>query len=299
MTPVWHDLPEREIGPAGRGRSGRFGGAMFWPASMAMRLLWITVALWAVSVLLYSLPGTRAAALFVFDTFALVPGLWRAWAPFVPLWQIVSYGFLHAVSSPTHILFNMLGLYFFGRMVEDAIGPRRFLWMWLAAIAVGGFVQLSVHLLSAVSVPTIGASGAVIAMVCAAAVLQPNATVIFFVFPLKLRTFALLYVGLDLFQLLQGGGQTAYVVHLSGALFGFLAARMGWMWLDMGDVWRRRKVERQAAAAESDEARLDALLAQINAQGLGSLSTGDREFLKRMSAGRGAGGAHAKRQHGP
>ncbi len=285
MSPVWHDLPERETGGFG-GRKFGSGAGSWWPSAMSMRLLWITTAVWVVTVLLFSFNATRPAVLRILELFGLQPSVWRLWAPLVPLWQLVTYGFLHSVNSPGHILFNMLGLYFFGRMVEDAIGPRRFLWMWLAALAAGGLAQLSVSLATGNDIPTVGASGAVIAMVCAAAVLQPNATVIFFVFPLKLRTFALLYVGLDLFQLLQGGGRTAYIVHLMGALFGFLAARLGWMWFDPARALDQRRHQKRASARQEDEARLDQLLAQINAKGLGSLSAADREFLTRMSASR-------------
>jgi membrane associated rhomboid family serine protease len=175
-------------------------------------------------------------------------------------------------------------------MVEEAVGARRFLYLWLAAIAVGGAAQLGWSFALGERFPTIGASGAVMAVVCAAAVLQPHTTVIFFVFPLKLRTFALLYVGLDLFQLLQGQGGTAYVVHLSGAALGFLAARRGWMWSDPLARMRERRQARtqrvRTAERERDEARLDRLLAQINEGGLASLSEADREFLRRVSATR-------------
>src|SRR6185436_14307307 len=43
------------------------------------------------------------------------------------VWQLVTFQFLHSAPMPFHVLFNCLGIYFFGRRVEEILGSRRFL----------------------------------------------------------------------------------------------------------------------------------------------------------------------------
>lgn len=225
---------------------------------------------------------------FLEDAFALNPLQWRAGFPLVPLWQLVSYGFLH--SGPSHLLYNLLFLYFMGTMLEQELGSRRFLVFYLVAIALAGACQLGLGLALGQVAPIVGASGGVLALVFAMATLHPNMRVIFIIVPLTLRTLALIYGALELFgALMQVKGEASNVAsfaHLTGALFGYLAVRAGWIWRDplaeVGD-WRARRAE---ARAVSDEERLDTLLTKINREGIHALSTGERAFLKRVSSER-------------
>ncbi len=222
--------------------------------------------------------------------FGMSPSIWRDWFPLEPVWQVVTYGFLHDI-EPMHVLFNMLGLYFFGTMVESTIGGRRFLVHFLAAVAVGGVVFLVAALFSGSVAPVVGASGGVLAMIVAAAVFRPNGMVIMIMFPIPLKYLAGGLVVLDAIHLLLQAADgttsgTAYTVHLAGAAYGFLAVRRGFVWRDPVAKLQAR----QAIAAEerrvSDEQRMDALLAKIHKEGLGALSRKEREFLKRASSKR-------------
>src|SRR2546423_2115739 len=58
------------------------------------------------------------------------------------LWQLVTFQFLHEAPMPFHLLFNCLGLYFFGRAVEDALGRGGFLLLYFLSGTLGGLVQL-------------------------------------------------------------------------------------------------------------------------------------------------------------
>ncbi len=49
-------------------------------------------------------------------------GMWWTHAPYAPVWQLLTYGFIHDLGGFGHIVFNMLTLYFFGSMVERALG---------------------------------------------------------------------------------------------------------------------------------------------------------------------------------
>lgn len=284
MRREWGDPP---------GEGGRTGLAFPRPTDATRALLWANaIAFGVLFLVLRFLPDVGED---LYGLFALVPSLWWDWAPFVPLWQLLSYGFLHSPSDPFHILYNLLALYFFGTMVEGIVGARRFLWTYLAALVLGGLAQLSRGFLdlsrgleqSDALVPTLGASGGVMCIIVAAAVMQPHARVIFILFPLKLRTLALILVGLDVFRMLSPGGSgVAWLVHLTGAAYGFLAVRRRWIWHDPLGAWRSRSNARAELKRSVDEQKLERLLERIHTEGMGSLSRREKSFLKRVSKSR-------------
>jgi membrane associated rhomboid family serine protease len=248
------------------------------------RLLWINGIIFLVMFLLMRWNVDEV----VRQLFSLNPQGWIDWFPLLPLWQVVTYGFLHDISSPFHLLYNLLALYFFGTMLEGIVGGRRFLLSYLAAIAVGGVLQLTSSLIFALQTGnpawrTLGASGGVLFIIVACATMRPNTRVIFILFPLKLRTLALILVGIDVFGLLSMNPGTAYLVHLSGAAFGFLAIKLRWIWSDPIQALADRREVKQHANAAADAARLDDLLKRIHKDGIHSLSKRDKDFLKRQS----------------
>lgn len=288
MRRSWQDSPDSDFEP-----QPQLSLPSMAPVTKA--LLWINGGIFLAFLLLGLASGEMRDALY--QILWLDPGRWVQWFPLAPLWQLVTYGFLHSEHDPFHILFNLLGIYFFGTMLERIIGSRRFLVLYLAAIVLGGVAQLTVELTSSRGIydagqgtlidtyaRTVGASGGVLAIVVAAAVLRPNTRVIFVIFPMTLKVLALIFVGLDLYRFLFGGaGGTAVVVHLAGAAWGFCAVRFGWVWFDPFE-WRRvRTVRRVREKQQSDQERLDQLLKQIHDHGMNTLSRGDREFLRRVS----------------
>jgi len=271
---TWQDPPEYRHGP--QVSLPRVSG-------VAKRLLWINGGIFLVFLLLRS---WEPAQVLYYDWLALNPLAWAELFPFVPVWQLLSYGFLHSLQEPYHLLFNLLGLYFFGSMLETIVGGRRFLSFYLAAIGLGGVTQLAAGLITSSAVPTLGASGGVLAAIVACAVLRPMTQVIFILFPMRLRTLALILVGLDLFGLASGQMGTAYLVHLSGAALGFAAARLGWIWVDPTEAWTARREQAARRREVTDSERLDRILQQIHREGINSLSRADREFLRRVSSRR-------------
>jgi membrane associated rhomboid family serine protease len=146
--------------------------------------------------------------------------------------------FMHA--SWEHIGFNMLFLWIFGNNIEDALGRVRFL-LWyvaggLAATALQTFVTLDFGGVRDASVPNIGASGAISAVLGAYFLLLPRASVLtaifigfFFIFR---EIPAILFLGIWIaFQALDGtlslttpaaGGGVAFFAHIGGFVFGVL-----------------------------------------------------------------------------
>ena len=146
--------------------------------------------------------------------------------------------FMHG--SWVHILGNMLFLWIFGNNVEDALGHVRFLLFYIAGglVATVGqtFVTLHYAGAAAASIPNLGASGAIAAVLGAYIVLLPHASVLTFVFFFLVPIRAFLFLGIwFLLQLWEGGfsvthpsagGGVAFFAHVVGFIFGLLAVRL-------------------------------------------------------------------------
>jgi rhomboid family protein len=147
--------------------------------------------------------------------------------------------FMHG--SWEHILGNMLFLWIFGNNVEDALGPVRFLFWYLAAgvvaAATQAFVTLHFGTVSDASVPNIGASGAIAAVLGAYFVLLPRARVLTLILFFIFREIpAVWFLGIwALLQIWQGGaglthpdqtGGVAVFAHIGGFAFGVLTVRL-------------------------------------------------------------------------
>lgn len=277
---AWQEPPEPRGGGSGFG-SGMPQLSMPSLTPVTKKLLIANFAIWIFTWLLsMTVPGFGRGLL---EFFALSPDAWRRWFPVVPVWELVTYGFMHSVDDPMHILFNSLMLYFFGTMLEGIVGSRRFLTTYLVAMVVGGLGQVIWGLAYGHAEITVGASGAVLGALVACAVLQPKTPVIFIIVFTPLWVLASILVGIDLFFFVSGGGRTAYLVHLLGAAYGFVAARRGWIYKDPLEIWERRRAVKQEDRQRSDEERLDSLLERIHKEGIHSLSAREREFLKRVS----------------
>ena len=148
----------------------------------------------------------------------------------------ISAMFLHG--SWDHILGNMLFLAIFGKNVEDAFGPVRYLVFYFAGGFVAFITQTAMTLLFGTvqnaRVPELGASGAIAAVLGAYAVLYPRSQVRTFIFPIFLiRIPAWVFLGLwFLYQLIEAnfglfnaqanGGGVAFFAHVGGFIFGAL-----------------------------------------------------------------------------
>ena len=286
MQASWQDPPEYRD-PGG-------GGPQIAMPGLTPVVRWLLIAnavVFAVTLVVFLIfPSTwNVPGGFVPDTLGIQPALWRDWFPFVPVWQLLTWGFLHSVTSPGHILFNMLGLYFFGTMLEGILGGRRLMALWLTALVFSGLATLAVGLAAGSSIPTLGASGAVLAVIVAAATLRPNSRVIFILFPMTLRTLALILVGVDAFYMLleiggQGGGSNvAHLAHLSGAAWGFLLVKRGWIWRDPAQAVEGWREDRRVRREEESKEDVDRILEKIHREGISSLSSSEKSKLKRAS----------------
>jgi len=161
----------------------------------------------------------------------------------VEFWRLIGFQFLHA--NLTHILFNMIGLYFFGPMVERYLGSKRYLAFYLLCgifgallyclLNIGGIAVESMTggrsvpglLFNDKYTPLVGASAGVFGVLMAGAYLAPRAMVLLFFFlPMQLKTLAYALVVIA-FVTVVFGGQNAggEAGHLGGAIAGFYFIR--------------------------------------------------------------------------
>ena len=221
-------------------------------------------------------------------------------------WTFLTYMFVHA--GLLHLLGNMLMLYVFGSAVEHRLGGRVFILYYLYC-GIGAAV-LSLALAGLMpTAPIVGASGAVLGVGVAFALLWPDAELLVFPLPMpvKARTFILVLVGLDVvFSQLTPNDGVAHLAHVGGAGFGYLFFRLQ-------ALSRRsphpppRTVERvvmvQSGAAEPSQhrtppapirprrradadpvaAEVDRVLDKISEQGMNSLTAAERRFLDEVS----------------
>ena len=142
------------------------------------------------------------------------------------VWRMVTCMFLHA--NFWHIFFNMWMLFMFGKLLESRIGTPSFLLLYFISGIVGSVLYVLVNWTSPIG--CIGASGAVVGLSIGTAMFYPNLQImlLFPPVPMKMKTFAIVFVLLELFleysKVGQGSffGNIAHVAHLGGALGGYL-----------------------------------------------------------------------------
>jgi membrane associated rhomboid family serine protease len=138
-------------------------------------------------------------------------------------WQPLTYMFAHA--GITHILFNMLGVFFFGTQVEARLGSYEFLLFYGVSGLLAGLFSLGFYWITGnVGVILLGASGAVFAVLLAFATLFPDAVIFLFgIIPIRAPILVIGYTFIELFSQVGGGrGNVAHFTHLAGFFFAFL-----------------------------------------------------------------------------
>ncbi len=139
------------------------------------------------------------------------------------LWQFVTYMFAHGGIS--HLVFNMLGLFFFGSQVERYMGTKEFVLFYLVTGTLAGFFSFLVYWFTgAYFILLLGASGAVFAVQLAYATFFPNSIVyVWGIFPLRAPVLVLGFTAIELFSSIFGSRSgVAHLTHLAGFAFAWL-----------------------------------------------------------------------------
>ncbi len=170
-----------------------------------------------------------AANILIFAVSYLIPTLtaYMALNPAAVLsgyiWQPLTYMFAHADIS--HLLVNMLGLFFFGTQVERSMGSKEFLLFYFATGLLAGLVSFGIYVATgAWYTMLLGASGAVFAVLLAFAVVNPEALIYLYgIIPIRAPVMVLGYAGIEIAsQLFSFRSSVAHLTHLAGFLWAWL-----------------------------------------------------------------------------
>jgi membrane associated rhomboid family serine protease len=144
-------------------------------------------------------------------------------------WTIISHMFYH--EGFFHILFNMLMLFWYGRIFQEFLGNRRFQAIYLLGGIFGGLIFVLAYNIFPVFdnvsnvAKAFGASASVLAVIVATATYLPNYTIgLMFIGPVRLKYIAMVLVLLDVI-FIPDGNPGGHIGHLGGALTGFLYAK--------------------------------------------------------------------------
>ena len=221
------------------------------------------------------------------------------WLEFIPSrallrpWTFVTYMFAHDPSSVTHILFNMLVLYFFGPRVEERLGSTHFIRLYLFSGIVGAILSIFFAPMGFI----VGASGAIFGVQLAFAKYWPRERIyIWGVLPVEAWLLVLAYTVYSLWSGFGGrGGNVAHFAHLGG----FLGAWLYLLWMERRSPSRawKAKLEKPAKKVEIgnwqridtksihevNRAEVDRILDKISAKGVESLTPQERTFLSHFA----------------
>ena len=212
-------------------------------------------------------------------------------------WSIVTYFFLHM--NFMHILWNMLFLYWFGKIIHENIGNNAVISLYIIGGIIGGLSYMALFNIipyydNRVSESLmLGASAGVFSVVVGSATLLPNYTFyLLFLGPVRIKYIALFYVLLSFFDV-TGSNAGGEIAHLGGALMGYLYIRqlqngvnMGKGIIDILNVFNKNKKEVISKEEEKNEIKkdiskdeIDKILDKISDSGYKSLSNNEKEKL--------------------
>jgi membrane associated rhomboid family serine protease len=237
-----------------------------------------------------------------------IPGQWQ-WFIRKP-WTLITYFFTH--EGILHILFNMLGLYWFGRIIHEFLGNRRVINLYI----LGGLAGAFFYLLFYNTIPyfkeqaefyfqsehqplsMLGASASVFAIAVAAATLVPEYRFhLLFIGPVKIVYIVAIYL-VGSWLGIKGENAGGNLSHLGGALLGFIYIRQLQRGTDLGKpvnvisnwinnfgkpklkVYSNKNKEMKSQVSQKD---IDAILDKINRSGYESLSKEEKEKLFKAS----------------
>lgn len=231
------------------------------------------------------------------------------------VWQLLTFQFLHG--GLMHLFCNLLGLWFFGRFVENVLGVSRFLIAYLGAGVVGGLLNSMLMALfpAHFGLVVFGASAGVAGLFAIFACLESEAEVrLYFVLPMRAKTLLVVFGIISVFfTVVPVGGGVAHAAHLGGIVAGLLWVKFGWHHEFVPTPWeellnrlqkfqhrppRRRPLElvrsggkpdvksrrapedaEELPPAEFISKEVDPILDKISAHGIQSLTERERKIL--------------------
>ena len=215
-------------------------------------------------------------------------------------WSIISYFFLHM--NFMHILWNMLFLYWFGKIITDNIGNNALISLYVLGGIIGGLLYMATYNIipyygERVSESLmLGASAGVFSVVVGSATLMPNYTFyLLLIGPVRIKYIALFYVLLSFFDV-AGSNAGGEIAHLGGAFIGYIFIKQLQNGVNMGEgiinlinLFNKKKRKKESKRDVSQDLRkgsiepsqdeVDKILDKISDSGYSSLTKKEKERL--------------------
>lgn len=216
------------------------------------------------------------------------------------VWEFITFQFIHG--SVGHVLFNCMGLFFFGPWMERWWGPKRFLFFYLVCGVGGAVFYTSLVLAGALTgsnlqTGLVGASAGIYGILVGVAVIAPSMRVSLLFPPVTLTmrqlALALMAISVGIIVLNIGKNQGGEAGHLGGAIMGFFLMKThGWMGWIRGRTGSPRgrpasdftpKIRPRTIIDLHGQTELDAILDKISREGFQSLTDEERDMLQRAA----------------
>ncbi len=244
----------------------------------------------SINFIIYVLQSIAGKEDVFFRLFGLVPNVFISE---LMLWQPFTYMFFHApyYSSVgiSHILLNMLGLWVFGRELEQAWGKNKFLKYYFITGIGSGVITYFFQINS--DNPVIGASGAVYGILLAYGISFPNRMLyIWGLIPVRSIWLVVIMGSIAFFGLLGRADGISHVTHISGMFIGYMLLKKKWQLADIIFAMRKKTVEFQVQRKEDRAIKkkyinrdIDIILEKIKEVGFSGLSNEEQSKLYEAS----------------
>jgi membrane associated rhomboid family serine protease len=267
---------EKNDSPPGYAPQMRLGFPSLTP--VVKGLLVINVAVFLINIIFSSQEGTGMT--FLEKYFALYP---ISLFYIAQIWRLITYQFLH--DGFNHILFNMLGLFFLGPSLERQWGGKKFLTFYLSCGVAGGLFYILLVMAGFLSAgPMVGASGAILGVLTACAILFPHFVVFIVIFPVPIRVAAIILMGIAFYAVISKGANAGgEACHFAGIAVGAIYV--------LSDSWRsalklRFKASKWEKYIESERRlrlEVDRILKKFHDHGIQSLTQSEKSILKKAT----------------
>ncbi len=246
--------------------------------SLVVNLIWANVLVY----LFFLIVGFFPFGQLIFDLFSFHPD-----SPiYINFYQFITYMFLHA--GFMHLLGNMLWLYFIGSILEDLIGAKHIVRLFLFGGILGALLYYVSSQLLGLSMPLVGASGGIAAILMATAIFTPHYRIYLLgIVEIELRWIVYIKIFFDVLGVLFYSNFGGSVAHIGGYLFGlaYVTELKGiWNFPKINFPSKKSKPKRTATvninrSKSPSQQEIDAILDKISASGYDSLTAAEKEKL--------------------
>ena len=202
-------------------------------------------------------------------------------------WSIITYGFLHG--SFSHIFWNMIILYYFGKILNNLFGDKLLKKLYLSGIVAGGLTYVISYnvfpVFRGVESVMIGASAGVMSVLFYLASYSPQMGIRIFFFDIKIIYIALFLFFYDIIQIpLNNSG--GHIAHIGGAIWGYYYCISNNKGEDFTqsifNIFKTTKKKNTKASHNNnnfDQKKIDSILDKISDSGYDSLTKKEKEYL--------------------